>query len=87
RDGVLVAEETRVRRHDARALPRLTILAVLAERDLDLLVACWVARVYKEAEGTAQGWKEFTRFIPKIPTSSGLTTAAMRGPAPGSCVC
>ncbi|QPH05269.1 hypothetical protein C2857_002964 [Epichloe festucae Fl1] len=61
RDGVLVAVETRARRrgeeheHDrtaAAVLPRLEVVrgVLLKEKDLDLLVTCWVARVWKEAQ-------------------------------------
>ncbi|KAG5996321.1 hypothetical protein E4U54_002601 [Claviceps lovelessii] len=58
RDGLFVAEETRARRgDDKRALPRLAIRAPLREKDLDLLVACWVARVMKQAEGEER-WRK-----------------------------
>ncbi|KAG5986888.1 hypothetical protein E4U43_005304 [Claviceps pusilla] len=59
RDGLFVAEETRARRgDDKRALPRLAIRAPLREKDLDLLVACWVARVMKQAEGDERDSRE-----------------------------
>ncbi|KAG6001087.1 hypothetical protein E4U21_004687 [Claviceps maximensis] len=61
RDGLVVAEETRAPRGgDARSLPRLEIRAALAERDLDLLVACWVARVFKDAE-RCDWWRDGAR--------------------------
>ncbi|GAB0133010.1 hypothetical protein EsDP_00001429 [Epichloe bromicola] len=63
RDGVLVAVETRARRGEdedgsgsgsgsgsAAVLPRLEVRGVLKEKDLDLLVTCWAARVWKEAQ-------------------------------------
>ncbi|KAG6121915.1 hypothetical protein E4U14_000728 [Claviceps sp. LM454 group G7] len=65
RDGVLVAVETRAGCRGGRLLPRLDIRAVLKEKDLDLLVACWVARVWKEAQGEARAslvWKEYARM-------------------------
>ncbi|KAG5970622.1 hypothetical protein E4U55_001540 [Claviceps digitariae] len=100
RDGRVVAEETRAaaRRGDrhghehGRDLPRLEILAPLREKDLDLLVACWVARVLKEAEGgqagerrkESRGWKEITRLGHNSP---GLNPTTMGGPGEESCVC
>ncbi|KAK2590328.1 hypothetical protein QQS21_011990 [Conoideocrella luteorostrata] len=53
RDGILVAVETRAtRRPDGSVdrMPRLEIRGVMLEKDLDLLVSCWVARVWKEAQ-------------------------------------
>lgn len=50
--GRLVAVETKaVRKGDGSVggLPRLDLKTVLDEKDLDLLVACWAARVWKQA--------------------------------------
>ncbi|KAI9146886.1 hypothetical protein HJFPF1_13456 [Paramyrothecium foliicola] len=37
--------------------PRLVIEIPLNERDFDLLVACWVARVWKESQKALHRWK------------------------------
>jgi hypothetical protein len=53
-DDVIVAIESRVRRNeDGRVAvkPTLEVREVLEEKDLDLLVSCWAARLWKEAEG------------------------------------
>ncbi|KAG6293946.1 hypothetical protein E4U46_006960 [Claviceps purpurea] len=74
RDGVLVAVETRAGCRGGRLLPRLDIRAVLKEKDLDLLVACWVARVWKEAQGGVRvslGWKEFKRLAGRTSLRKG----------------
>ncbi|PFH63081.1 hypothetical protein XA68_18218 [Ophiocordyceps unilateralis] len=51
--GVVVAIETRPGKKEVKKpepLPRLEIKESLGERELDLLVACWAARLWKEAE-------------------------------------
>ena len=52
RGGRLIAEETRVARKGGKIerLPGLEVKVQLDERRMDLLVACWVARLWKEAE-------------------------------------
>ena len=53
RDGRLIAEETRVQRNwdgKVEGLPGLQVKVHLDEGWLDILVACWVARLWKEAE-------------------------------------
>lgn len=51
--GRLVAVETRHGRNVAtgkvRTAPQLELKTVLEEKDLDLLVACWMARVWKQS--------------------------------------
>ncbi|KAG6022255.1 hypothetical protein E4U40_004757 [Claviceps sp. LM458 group G5] len=79
RDGVLVAVETRAGRRGGGLLPRLDIRAVLKEKDLDLLVACWVARVWKEAQGEVRvslGWKEFKRLAGRTSLRKGDSNPA-----------
>ncbi|KAH7159454.1 hypothetical protein B0J13DRAFT_602148 [Dactylonectria estremocensis] len=52
-DGQLIAVETKVERDgedNVREPPRLEIKAKLDEKVLDLLVACWCARLWKQAE-------------------------------------
>lgn len=52
-DGVIVASETRVRRKDDGSLdgmPRLDIREIMGEKDQDLLIACWVARLWRESK-------------------------------------
>lgn len=52
--GVVVAVESRLMRKEdgtVEVLPRLDVREVLEEKDLDLLVSCWAARLWKEAEG------------------------------------
>jgi hypothetical protein len=53
RAGVLIAEETRSTRNwegKVERLPGLKVHIQLEEGLLDILVACWVARLWKEAE-------------------------------------
>ncbi|PHH81009.1 hypothetical protein CDD80_4313 [Ophiocordyceps camponoti-rufipedis] len=50
RAGALVAVEMRKRGGGDESLPRLEIKIPLGEQDLDLLVTCWAARLWKEAE-------------------------------------
>jgi hypothetical protein len=38
--------------------PSLRLLQVLSDRDLDLIVTCWAARLWKEAK------REWKRYIP-----------------------
>ncbi|KAG6067038.1 hypothetical protein E4U32_004754 [Claviceps aff. humidiphila group G2b] len=100
RDGVLVAVETRAGRRGGRLLPRLDIRAVLKEKDLDLLVACWVARVWKEAQGEARAslvWKELKRLAGRTSlrkgdsnptsTSTSTSTLAERAGVADACAC
>ncbi|KAH6995758.1 hypothetical protein BKA56DRAFT_650584 [Ilyonectria sp. MPI-CAGE-AT-0026] len=52
-DGQLIAVETKVERDEEDNIqepPRLEIKAKLDEKVLDLLVACWCARLWKQAE-------------------------------------
>ncbi|KAF4984093.1 hypothetical protein FZEAL_632 [Fusarium zealandicum] len=52
-EGQIVARETRLQRDKEKKvqdLPRLAIQATLEEKTFDLLVTCWCARVWKEAE-------------------------------------
>ncbi|KAM5354117.1 hypothetical protein ACJ41O_000767 [Fusarium nematophilum] len=52
-DGQVIARETRMTRDKqgkALDLPRLAVGATMEEKLFDLLVACWCARVWKEAE-------------------------------------
>jgi hypothetical protein len=54
RAGVVVALEDRLKRNDngeVDVLPRLEVKELMEEKDLDLLVSCWAARLWKEAEG------------------------------------
>ena len=51
-DGLVVAVETRPKRKEdgnLETLPRLEVKVALEEKDLDLLVTCWAARLWKEA--------------------------------------
>lgn len=50
--GRLVAVETRAARQDEAIVdhPKLRLKMPLEAKDLDLLVACWVARVWKESQ-------------------------------------
>ncbi|KAK7423075.1 hypothetical protein QQZ08_009242 [Neonectria magnoliae] len=52
-DGQVIARESKLSRDKegkVQDLPRLAIEATLEEKFFDLLVACWCARVWKEAE-------------------------------------
>lgn len=51
--GEVVAVELRAARDkngQVKSPPRLALKSIIEERDLDLLVTCWCARVWKESE-------------------------------------
>lgn len=70
KDGVVVALEHRLKRDDkgeVDLLPRLDVKEVLEEKDMDLLVSCWAARLWKEAEGDlkeAMTWEDCKFYCP-----------------------
>ncbi|KAF4972328.1 hypothetical protein FSARC_1107 [Fusarium sarcochroum] len=66
--GQVLAVETRLQRdkeNNVQELPRLAIKAAVEEKLYDLLVTCWCARVWKEAEKdlkTPMTWETFKRI-------------------------
>ncbi|OAA33483.1 hypothetical protein AAL_00948 [Moelleriella libera RCEF 2490] len=62
--GALVAVESRAKRNqdgEVEVCPRLLVKQVLDEKTLDLLVACWAARVWREAreeQKKAMTWED-----------------------------
>ncbi|KAH6896913.1 hypothetical protein B0T10DRAFT_556765 [Thelonectria olida] len=69
-DGRLLAVETKVERDggNVRELPRLEMKAALDEKELDLLVTCWCARIWKQAD------KELVRPIDWDDVKDALAT-------------
>lgn len=91
RDGVLVAVETRARRGEdgrgraAAVLPRLEVRGMLKEKDLDLLVTCWAARVWKEARVELRErmtWKDCRSVFSLVKEKTTRTQSG--GPQSGS---
>ncbi|KAH6873943.1 hypothetical protein B0T10DRAFT_522304 [Thelonectria olida] len=74
KDGTLVAVETKVEYDkEGRVLepPRLEIKTMLEEKELDLLVTCWCARVWKHAKDELyepMSWKEIKGCIENHPS-------------------
>ncbi|KID87326.1 hypothetical protein MGU_05736 [Metarhizium guizhouense ARSEF 977] len=68
-NGVVTALERRLRRNEdgtVDVLPRLDVILALAEKDLDLLVTCWAARLWKETKGDLKKpvtWEDFKRIV------------------------
>ncbi|KAH7176077.1 hypothetical protein EDB81DRAFT_771842 [Dactylonectria macrodidyma] len=69
--GIVIAHETLVDRDEqgnVARLPQLKMSVVLEEKDLDLLVTCWCARLWKEAEkdlAEPLSWEKFKRTVTK----------------------
>ncbi|QLI71445.1 uncharacterized protein G6M90_00g074070 [Metarhizium brunneum] len=67
-NGVVTALERRLRRNEDRTvdvLPRLGMIVTLEEKNLDLLVTFWAARLWKEAKGDLKRpikWEDFKRI-------------------------
>ncbi|KAM0561358.1 hypothetical protein ACHAPJ_003237 [Fusarium lateritium] len=75
--GQVLAIETRLQRdkeNNVQELPRLAIKAQMEEKLYDLLVTCWCARVWKEAEKdlkTPLTWESFKRIASTKTSGSG----------------
>lgn len=69
---------------ELRSTPSLRLLHVLSDRDLDLIVTCWTARLWKEARRGRMPWTrgEANLFLPAwfVDTDLGPATAPNRKP-------
>ncbi|KAH8658947.1 hypothetical protein BGZ61DRAFT_403929 [Ilyonectria robusta] len=75
--GVDIAHETLVDRDEqgnVTRLPQLKMKVVLEEKDLDLLVTCWCARLWKEAQKDLAepfSWDKFKRYTTATTSTGG----------------
>ncbi|KJK85970.1 hypothetical protein H633G_10186 [Metarhizium anisopliae BRIP 53284] len=67
-NGVVTTLEGRLRRNEdgtVDVMPRLDMIVALEEKNLDLLVTFWAARLWKEAKGNLKKpitWEDFKRI-------------------------
>ncbi|KAF5017598.1 hypothetical protein F66182_10450 [Fusarium sp. NRRL 66182] len=75
--GQTIAVETRLQRdkeNKIQELPRLAIKTVLEEKLYDLLVTCWCARVWKEAEKDLKEPLSWEKFKHAVALNTGKTS-------------
>ncbi|RSL77127.1 hypothetical protein CEP51_009341 [Fusarium floridanum] len=84
--GRVIAEETRPQRDKEGKIeepPRLSIKATVEEKLFDLLVACWCARVWRDAVKDLKEpltWEKFKRIASaKTPGATGIYGGARMG--------
>ncbi|KAL6416032.1 hypothetical protein AUP68_00241 [Ilyonectria robusta] len=76
-NGVIIAHETLVDRDEqgnVTRLPQLKMKVVLEEKDLDLLVTCWCARLWKEAQKDLAepfSWDKVKRYTTATTSTGG----------------